>query len=283
MGTELIAKNLLQLSYIIGTYQPNNPSSYRGFYHYTSFSAKNRIVDSDNSLSFFLTRANKFLDKNEGYHINEPYKYACARLYHNGRIDSTFYNKLKLIKLNKLPKDNIPWILSFCVNGNSQYMKERYAPADGWIIKVNATLKTDLEDLVKISEQIECVEWFEIKYSTKDIVSDLERTLLEVYNLYKIEKSVNKNKLLKEIVYLVLTKFSYVYKGLSYEYEEEVRLIIYINNKFLQCKNDKGLELFIDKKTKRLCLKANSSYFLDASQKTDILEDKKLNLWYIKF
>ena len=226
--------------------------------------------------------ANIFLDKNEGYHINEPYKYACARLYHNGEIDSTFYNKLKLIKLNKLPKENMPWILSFCVNGNSQYMKERYAPADGWIIKVNATLKTDLEDLVKINEQIERIEWYEIKYSTIDIVNDLERILLEVYNLYKIEKNVNKNKLLKEIVYLVLSKFSYVYKGLSYKDEEEVRLLIYTDEEFLACKNS-GINLFIDKKTERLCLKATSSYFLETRQQTDKLEDKNLNSWIITF
>ena len=108
-------------------------------YHYTSNESKNKIVNEKNeSVNFRLTKASEFLDKNEGTYILEPYFHACGFLYDNCMIDYDFYTLLKSINPSDIAKraHNL-WILCLTAEGYSKFMKERYAPNDGWLIELD--------------------------------------------------------------------------------------------------------------------------------------------------
>ena len=60
-------------------------------FHYTSKDKKEKILGND-KLVLWFSRADKFLDKNEGTQILEPYYYACGELYDKKVIEKNFYD-----------------------------------------------------------------------------------------------------------------------------------------------------------------------------------------------
>ena len=68
-------------------------------FHYTNYKSKAEIV-GDKNIVFKPSRVDKFLDKNEGIQILEPYYHACGDLYESGVIDKNFFLILK---------ENIDW------------------------------------------------------------------------------------------------------------------------------------------------------------------------------
>ena len=103
-------------------------------YHYTNADAKQKIVDGK-KLDFQLTKTDPFLDKNEGTSILEPYYHACGHLYETGKIDSEFFLIARSITAQML-RNHVAdlWALCLTPHGCSSFMKERYAPNDGWIL-----------------------------------------------------------------------------------------------------------------------------------------------------
>ena len=59
-------------------------------FHYTSKDKKEKIFGND-KLVLWFSRADKFLDKNEGTQILEPYYYACGELYDKKVIGLLLY------------------------------------------------------------------------------------------------------------------------------------------------------------------------------------------------
>ena len=106
-------------------------------FHYTTNESKEKIVNAD-SITFKFSNANDFLDKNEGIHIMEPFYHACGTMYERGEIDGSFYAMLKNIQAKDIVENvETAWILCFSRDGCSQFLKERYAPKDGWVLALN--------------------------------------------------------------------------------------------------------------------------------------------------
>ena len=173
------SKNLDDLLYEILFYplSPEPSISPLVLYHYTNDDAKQKIVEEEtHTVKFRFTRASQFTDKNECIHIIEPYVHACGCLYDSGKISKEFYFFLKSIKADNLnPGQKDPWIICFTAEGNSQFMKEKYAPGDGWLIEL---LKHPFESL-------------EINFSSSDTMHPNYIFLAEVeYSYLKIKNII---------------------------------------------------------------------------------------------
>lgn len=268
MEKRWVPKNLDDMIWEIGLFHPKNQNNdqYSAFYHYTNAEAKNCISREDHTLDFRFSRIDKFLDKNEGNHILEPYIYSCGRLYNNEKINESFYKMICDIKKNfdshiqKVGKS--VWVLCYSTDGNSLYMKEKFAPRDGWIISVNGLAQKDLRrDFVNSgSVTFEC---FEVVYSFKKMASLIEKELLKLYSFYNKDNSLDKDEKLKELILNLLFQYSPIYKGLEYKEEREIRFIVSVYNEFHNIQFD-SIRLFMEKH--HLHLRLNSKYFLEASQ-----------------
>lgn len=193
-------------------------------FHYTNYKSKAEIV-GDKNIVFKPSRVDKFLDKNEGIQILEPYYHACGDLYESGVIDKNFFLILKEIKEEDLlARFSNTWVLSFSKNANSTFMKRRYAAGDGWILGI----PFDLLDYVCIDfpEKSGIIDLYEVEYSFDKVFLFIKESLSEYYEIYKSNSnySCDSENIIKDIV-AWLGAQSLVYKSPIYKQEEEIRLV----------------------------------------------------------
>ena len=113
------------------------PNSILTLFHYTKEETSKQIVRND-SIVLRFTEGKCFSDKNEGILIFEPYRFICNKLWNYGKFNKAFYDLLCGITnedIRSLSEQR--WIFCFSNNGNSKYLKERYAPRDGKIIGIH--------------------------------------------------------------------------------------------------------------------------------------------------
>lgn len=207
-------------------------------YHYTSNEAKKNIVnEKTDSINFRLTKASDFLDKNEGSYIFEPYLHACGSLYNTDEIDFDFYNLLKELTASDIAIgiDHI-WVLCLTAEGYSKYMKERYAPNDGWLIGLHATA---IEDLIfafsRDTDQLNRIDMAEVRYSYQKMKKEIQELIRHLYDCYQSDNSSSKKEkdgFAKSIIKLYLSTYNLCYKVSSYSAEKETRVICYIKKPF---------------------------------------------------
>ena len=168
-------KKYLDLSLILQG--PNSISSENvlKLFHYTHDSKKDFIVGED-KVVFHLSRVDEFLDKNEGIQILEPYYHACGQLYEDGDINKPFYEQLVSIKQKDLFDKFVgSWVLCFSKNGNSKFLKRRYAAGDGWILGINFDCLDDIA--IELPEGYGSCYLYEVKYSLRGIIQELRNAL----------------------------------------------------------------------------------------------------------
>ena len=249
-------------------------------YHYTSNSAKCKMLSRD-SVKLKFSRARLFLDKNEGVHILEPFHYACGKLFNSGTIDSDFYSEMKKINCSsvlKAVKEQV-WIISFSKNGYSYYMKERYAPADGWILTFNALLA----DLCLESENdAPRFSLTSVLYSFSKMSKILERLLKKLYSAYCADSNNTKKRLslCRKCFTNILSSICYSYKSSVYEAEEEVRLIAYLPKNFKAWESeDHRVSLFLsaEDKSENLYLSFDRNLCINETQSPEPVESSRFN------
>ena len=243
-------------------------------YHYTNDEAKQKIVSEEtHTVKFRFTRASQFTDKNECTYIIEPYVHACGCLYNSGAISKEFYFFLKSIKADCLnPGQKDPWIICFTTEGNSQFMKEKYAPRDGWIIELLKQPFESLESNFSSSDTMHPNYIFlaEVEYSYIKIKNIIQEMLSHLYSCYQNyfnddeedEKEIKKKKkdIAKAIVIQFLSMYSLFYKSDSYKDEKEIRLICNINPELIEWQDpdDSNTSLYFENGYLFLKLNGNS-------------------------
>ena len=152
-------------------------------YHYTNAVANQKILDGK-TLNFQLTKTDAFLDKNEGTSILEPYYHACGHLYETGKIDSGFYLIARSITARML-RDHVAdlWALCLTPHGCSSFMKERYAPNDGWILSFTSDALTEL--CFAFPKKYGWFVRIQIQYSFKKMKRLMESILKKIFYAYK--------------------------------------------------------------------------------------------------
>ena len=213
-------------------------------FHYTNDSKKEKIV-SENEVILKLSRVDKFLDKNEGYQILEPYYHACGHLYEIGAINKDFYLTLRNIKEKDLQShfSNV-WVICFSKNGCSEFMKRRYAAGDGWILGISFDRLHTVDTGVFSAEYNSNSEYnnefngffslLEVRYSFEEMFEFIKERVNEYYKIYK-SKQIYNDKTKERIVLDItnwLEEFCLLYKNPLYEPEEEIRLICKPNKEF---------------------------------------------------
>jgi hypothetical protein len=197
-----------------------------------------------------LSRVDKFLDKNEGYQILEPYYHACGHLYEIGVIDKDFYLILRGINEKDIQShfSNV-WVICFSKNGNSEFMKRRYAAGDGWILGISFDRLHTVDTGVFSAESNFVREdnnefegdfsLLEVRYSFEEMFEFIKERINEYYKIYKSKQTYNDKT--KERIVLDITnwleEFCLLYKNPLYKQEEEIRLI---------CKPNKGFSSWED-------------------------------------
>ena len=264
------------------TYYDFNPRGrFTQLYHYTNAVAKQKIVDGKR-LDFQLAKTDAFLDKNEGTSILEPYYHACGHLYETGKIDSEFYLIARSITAQMLrDHDTDLWALCLTPHGCSTFMKERYAPKDGWIISFQSLALLNLQcDFPKKYGRFESIQ---IQYSFNEMQRLMEDILKKSYDAYKIDlalKIQNAKKELRNWLLRVLYYYGLRYKAAEYEHEGELRLLFTLESTFSDWTSEDGsLRVFFSKKGKKdvLHLVLGQSYFYQATQEMSIYNDERLN------
>lgn len=264
------------------TYYDFNPRGrFTQLYHYTNAVAKQKIVDGK-ILDFQLTKTDAFLDKNEGTSILEPYYHACGHLYETGKIDSGFYLIARSITAQMLRQHHSNlWALCLTPHGCSTFMKERYAPKDGWIISFQSLALLDLQcDFPKKYGHFESIQ---IQYSFNEMQRLMEDILKKSYDAYKKDlalKMQNAKKELHNWLLRVLYYYGLRYKAAEYEHERELRLLFRLKSAFSDWTSEDGrLRVFFSKKGKKdvLHLVLGQSYFYQATQEMSIYNDERLN------
>lgn len=239
---------------------------YTNLFHYTDEEATGYIVDKKNNLSFRFSQTDTFTDKNEMIHVFEPYKHICGKLYNQGNIDAGFYRIINNEESCDIARDlQKPWILCVTPNGNSQYMKERYAPADGFIIGFQSLAFQDLEIDIRDNSTIYVCRVF---YSQEEMESKFQKYLMELYEAYNQDgREVEcKNRLLLRAINNLLFQYSICYKGEEFKDEEEIRMVVYPKYGFYEWySSNKKLHLYFCKKEKdikeKLYLDMASGYY----------------------
>lgn len=191
-------------------------------FHYTYDENKRKIVGQD-KVVFQLSRVDKFLDRNEGYQILEPYYHACGELYENKVIDKNFYKLLVSIGQDDLSKFwGNAWVICFSKNGNSPFLKRRYAAGDGWILGILFNFVDNI--CINIPDDCEiCVDLYEIRYSLNKMCRIIKKALTSYYALYKQESA--EDSVCKLEITEWLGAYSMIYKSADYKPEEEIRLV----------------------------------------------------------
>ena len=213
-------------------------------FHYTSHANKEKIVN-ENSIVFWFTRADRFLDKNEGVQILEPYYYACGALYDKKLIDKEFYLLLReIVKPNDLRQHiSNSWIICFSSSGSSKFGKIRYAPNDGWILGFQAGNIGDFCNEVQLNGGMLTLE--NVCYDREVFQKYFYESLLKVYkkhqDLVLASNGFNQKKFnlcLKKLFTKRIAEYALAYKSVEYRDEEEIRLICTISGKFQSWKNE---------------------------------------------
>lgn len=273
------------------TLVPEEVISHPNLFHYTSNSSKEKIISNDH-IDFCLTKAEDFLDKNEGTQILEPFYHACGILYEEGKIDEEFFGILRNIRTDTIRTHSSgAWILCLTPNGNSKYMKSRYAARDGWIIGISTL---PLEDLCNDSSQcFDRVELCMVEYSFDKMRDKFIHDLIKIYNRYL--DCLNNNRYnskeetistLKKLMIQYISMNCYSYKSSDYKNEEEIRLICYPTTEFSSWKSEDGsVELFVtlDKSIPKLhLLLENTNHLYCCTDKLDWINSKELNKTLLK-
>ena len=260
-------------------------------FHYTSNEKKASIVNK-NGVILWFTRADKFLDKNEGIQILEPYYYACGALYDEKKIDEKFYFLLKSIKskdLNKHIKNS--WVICFCSSGSSKFAKIRYAPNDGWILGFDAL---DVREFCnEFDSEFDMFSLKNVCYGREEFQKYFCETLLCVYQRYREIAPLNNDlklaefdKKIKRFLIRSIAEYALVYKGADYRDEEEIRLIYTIKKQFQKWENEaKTCTICMSKKVtvngkeepQHLEIRFCRDSLIFQSQKTEICFDTKIN------
>ena len=191
-------------------------------YHYTNNVKKHQIV-KENNITLKLSCVNDFLDKNECIQVLEPFYYVCGELYNEKIIDDDFYKLLKGIQKEDLNKNiSSMWVLCFSKDGNSEFMKNRYAPNDGWILEFNFAFFEDL--CYNFPKNLGEINVYEMNYSFKNMSSVFKRELRKAFDIYKNLKQVDAVGT-KRVIVDWLKTYSLCYKSADYRFEDEVRIV----------------------------------------------------------
>ena len=252
-------------------------------YHYTNAVAKQKIVDGK-ILDFHLTKTDEFLDKNEGTSILEPYYHACGHLYETGKIDSEFYLIARSITARML-RDHVAdlWALCLTPHGCSSFMKERYAPNDGWIISFTSDALAEL--WLAFPKKYGRFERIQMQYSFKKMKRRLESILKRIFNAYKKDLKAQLPNVREAVTKLLLHVVYYYglrYKGKEYQEEKEIRLLFRLAKNvrpFIWTSKVKNLEVRFSNNggEESVHLILGSPYFYQATQEMSIYNDERLN------
>lgn len=282
MAKNQIASNLLTAGLEMQCLPSFHPETlYTQYYHYTHAAAKEEIVDGRN-LEFRLTKVTDFLDRNEGTSILEPYYHACGHLYETGIIDRDFFLIARSITSQSLRryKANL-WALCLTPHGCSEFMKERYAAKDGWIIAFQSIALDDLR--WHFPREYGEFDYFEMQYSFEELKLLMEIILQKCYDAYIKDLAQKVPYTKREVRGLLLRSVHYYglrYKAEMYKHEKELRLVFSLNNDFSDWKSeDKKLKVVFERKNKKeiLRLSFNEFYFYKATAELNILNDERLN------
>ena len=252
-------------------------------YHYTNAVAKQKIVDGK-KLDFQLTKTDAFLDKNEGTSILEPYYHACGHLYETGKIDSEFFLIARSITAQML-RNHVAdlWALCLTPHGCSSFMKERYAPNDGWILSFTSDALAELR--LAFPKKYGRFERIQIQYSFKKMKRLMESILKKIYYAYKKDLETQLPNVREAVTKLLLHIVYYYglrYKGKEYQEEKEVRLLFRLAKNvrpFIWTSKVKNLEVRFSNNggKESVHLIFGSPYFYQATQKMSIYNDERLN------
>jgi len=261
-------------------------------FHYTYDANKVKIV-GQNEVVLKLSRVDKFLDKNEGYQILEPYYHACGDLYESGSIDKGFYLILRGINEKDLQSyfSNV-WVVCFSKNGNSNFIKRRYAAGDGWILGIS------FDRLHTVDTGIFCAECnsvrednnefdgdfslCEVRYSFDEMFEFIKKSLYVYYKIYE-SKQIYDDKTKEEIVVDItnwLKEFCLYYKNPLYEREEEIRLVCKLKSEFSSWEDpENGIQIqsSIDGYDAVIEMLLDKNWLVYESQKPDRYSNSELN------
>ena len=252
-------------------------------YHYTNAVAKQKIVDGK-KLDFQLTKTDAFLDKNEGTSILEPYYHACGHLYETGKIDSEFFLIARSITAQMLrDHDTDLWALCLTPHGCSSFMKERYAPNDGWILSFTSDALAELR--LAFPKKYGRFERIQIQYSFKKMKRLMESILKKIYYAYKKDLETQLPNVREAVTKLLLHIVYYYglrYKGKEYQEEKEVRLLFRLAKNvrpFIWTSKVKNLEVRFSNNggKESVHLIFGSPYFYQATQEMSLCNDERLN------
>ena len=269
---------------VITTYYDFNPGGgFTQLYHYTNADAKQKIVDGK-KLDFQLTKTDAFLDKNEGTSILEPYYHACGHLYETGKIDSEFFLIARSITAQML-RNHVAdlWALCLTPHGCSSFMKERYAPNDGWILSFTSDALAEL--CFAFPKKYGWFERIQIQYSFKKMKRLMESILKKIYYAYKKDLETQLPNVREAVTKLLLHIVYYYglrYKGKEYQEEKEVRLLFRLAKNvrpFIWTSKVKNLEVRFSNNggEESVHLILGSPYFYQATQEMSIYNDERLN------
>ena len=252
-------------------------------YHYTNAVANQKILDGK-TLNFQLTKTDAFLDKNEGTSILEPYYHACGHLYETGKIDLEFFLIARSITAQMLrDHDTDLWALCLTPHGCSSFMKERYAPNDGWILSFTSDALAEL--WLAFPKKYGRFERIQIQYSFKKMKRLMESILKKIYYAYKKDLETQLPNVREAVTKLLLHIVYYYglrYKGKEYQEEKEVRLLFRLAKNvrpFIWTSKVKNLEVRFSNNggEESVHLILGSPYFYQATQKMSIYNDERLN------
>lgn len=254
-------------------------------FHYTRNETKNKIV-GENEISFLLSRADSFLDKNEGIQVLEPYYHACGDLFEKSEVSERFYKFLMRINVEELKRTSKFWVFCFSKNANSVFLKRRYAANNGWIL---GTAFYTLENLCDaFPEELGELRLYEVEYSFDKIFEQIKETLRECYEKYvavtqgMTEKYLlYQEKILKKHIANWLSEYGLICKGHDYSGEEEIRLLCNFKRKTLKRENqEQGWR--IEKKRKTVKLYFAKKRLVYATQELEPCFDTRLNKPIVK-
>lgn len=291
---KLRAKSLAEVHGELWIYSPpTEPREWPlSLFHYTSNYSKSKIVnDEDESANFRLSRASDFLDKNEGTYILEPYNHACGYLYDNNIIDFEFYSILKKVRSSDIVRESKNlWILCLTADGYSKFMKEKYAPHDGWLIQLDAMQINEFENQFNAYDNNypNYVYITQIQYSYSKMKRQLQKAIKRIYEVFQADHSISerqKRKKVFETIVSYLTKYNFCYKSSSYKEEKEIRLICRIKRSFKKWEMPNNPEVYIyyydDKKDKKYYLHFDKSCYWLSMQQPIIDNAIELNKYFL--
>lgn len=254
-------------------------------YHYTSNNARNIIVNEEEmSVNFRLTKASDFLDKNEGTYILEPYYHACGSLYDKNIIDFDFYSILKSIKSSSIKRNakNF-WILCLTAEGYSKFMKERYAPNDGWLIELAETAFDKLIRAFNSENDTNFSNWIcmaEVRYTYYEMKEQLQDVIHKIFDRYNSDNSKSKKKkrsLVLKTLKQYLSQYNFCYKSESYKDEKEIRLICCVDKRFDNWVNKSDPQMYLYFKDNRLYLHLAKDCYRRSMQQPNVYNAIEMN------